>query len=97
MNILDILERGIKYTRAKIRLKLPTFLRRIACLPMRVAQQANGLCTYCTSSDRLLDFFPFNSVLASLKLANNLNLCYGANVLADGSNKQQKQETFQWL
>ena len=64
---------------------------------MRVAQQANGLCTYYTSSDRLLDFFPFNSVLASLKLANNLNLCYGANVLADGSYKQQKQETFQWL
>lgn len=61
---------------------------------MRVAQQANGLCTYCTSSDRLLDFFPFNSVLASQKLANNLNLCYGANVLADGSNKK---ETFQWL
>ena len=64
---------------------------------MRVAQQANGLCTYYTSSDRLLDFFPFNSVLASLKLANNLNLCYGANGLADGSYKQQKQETFQWL
>ena len=62
---------------------------------MRVAQQANGLCTFYTSSDRLLGFFPFNSVLASLKLANNLNLCYGANVLADGSNKQQKQETFQ--
>ena len=47
--------------------------------PMRVVQQANGLCTYYTSSDRLLDFFPFNSMLASLKLANNLNLCNVAN------------------
>ena len=56
--------------------------------PMRVAQQANGLCTYYTSSDRILDFSPLNSVLASLKLAKNLNLGNGANVLADGSNKQ---------
>ena len=33
MNILDILERGIKDPMAKIRLKLPSFLRIIVCLP----------------------------------------------------------------
>ena len=62
MNILDILERGIKYSRAKIRLKRPSFLRIIACLPRW--ELHNKLTVSVRTVRRLTDFWIFSRLIA---------------------------------